>query len=144
MGRPVRRGSGARLGGSPARAPCSWAGAVRGEAGGGAPPARRGWGRKRRRAMLAARAARGEGPAASTIGELLRREGLSQPRRRVRYVMPVTTPPAAATAPNDVWTTDFKGWFRTTDGTRCDPLTVADACSRFGVCCRVRPLRRRG
>ena len=44
--------------------------------------------------------------------------------------------------PNDVWTADFKGWFRTRDGTRCDPLTVADACSRFVLCCRiVRPER---
>ena len=36
-------------------------------------------------------------------------------------------PLAAAHAPNDVWSADFKGWFRTGDGTRCDPLTVADA-----------------
>jgi putative transposase len=44
---------------------------------------------------------------------------------------------AAARAPNDVWTADFKGWFRTTDGTRCDPLTIADAFSRFVFCCRI-------
>jgi transposase InsO family protein len=80
---------------------------------------------------------RGGWPAASTIGDLLRRKGLSEPRRRSRYVVPLTTPLAAATAPNEVWTTDFKGWFRTTDGTRCDPLTVADACSRFVLCCRI-------
>ena len=30
-----------------------------------------------------------------------------------------------------------KGWFRTADRTRCDPLTVADACSRFVLCCRI-------
>ena len=95
------------------------------------------WGPKKVRAILAARMPRGGWPAASTIGDLLRREGLSEPRRRSRYVVPLTTPLAAATAPNDVWTTDFKGWFRTTDGTRCDPLTVADACSRFVLCCRI-------
>jgi hypothetical protein len=38
-----------------------------------------------------------------------------------------------------VWTADFKGWFRTADGTRCDPLTVADAYSRFVLCCRIVP-----
>ena len=54
-----------------------------------------------------------------------------------RYVVPLTQPLAAATAPNDVWTADFKGWFRTGDGTRCDPLTVTDACSRFVLCCRI-------
>ncbi len=76
-------------------------------------------------------------PAASTMGDLLRRAGVSQPRRRTRYVVPLTQPLAAAQAPNDVWTADFKGWFRTADQTRCDPLTLADACSRFVFCCRI-------
>jgi transposase InsO family protein len=102
------------------------------------------WGPKKLRAMLTAREPREAWPAASTMGDLLRREGLSQPRRRVRYVIPLTQPLAAATAPNEVWTTDFKGWFRTTDGTRCDPLTVADACSRFVLCCRIVPPSERG
>jgi putative transposase len=84
------------------------------------------------------------GPAASTMGEVLRREGLSEARRRARYVVPLSQPLAAAETPNDVWTADFKGWFRTTDGTRCDPLPIADACSR--LCCVVlsyRPAERR-
>lgn len=33
--------------------------------------------------------------------------------------------------PNDVWTVDFKGWFRTRDGQRVDPLTVRDLFSRY-------------
>src|SRR6185436_13905362 len=64
---------------------------------------------------------------------------LSQPRRRPRYVVPLSQPLAAVHAPNDVWTADFKGWFRTADGTRCDPLTIVDACSRFVFCCRIVP-----
>jgi putative transposase len=95
------------------------------------------WGPKKLRAILTAREPEGAWPAASTMGDLLRREGLSQPRRRARYVVPLTQPLAAARAPNAVWTADFKGWFRTGDGTRCDPLTVADACSRFVLCCRI-------
>jgi transposase InsO family protein len=102
------------------------------------------WGPKKLRAILTRRKPRGVWPAASTMGDLLRREGLSQPRRRLRYVVPLTQPLAAAHAPNDVWTTDFKGWFRTTDRTRCDPLTVADACSRFVLCCRIVPPSERG
>jgi hypothetical protein len=51
----------------------------------------------------------------------------------------LTTPLAEATAPNDVWTADFKGWFRTADGARCDPLTINDAASRFALCCRIVP-----
>lgn len=95
------------------------------------------WGPKKLRAIFGERHSRQPWPAASTIGDLLRREGLSVPRRRVRYVIPLTQPLAAAHAPNDVWTADFKGWFRTIDGTRCDPLTVNDACSRFVLCCRI-------
>lgn len=36
-----------------------------------------------------------------------------------------------AQAPNDVWTVDFKGWWRTLNGDRCEPLTVRDAFSRY-------------
>lgn len=97
------------------------------------------WGPKKLRAILMERQPREVWPAASTMGDLLRREGMSQPRRRARYVVPLTQPLVAATAPNDVWSADFKGWFRTADGTRCDPLTVADAHSRFVVCCRIVP-----
>jgi len=71
------------------------------------------------------------------MGDLLHRTGLSAPRRRTRYVIPRTQPLAAAQTPNDVWAADFKGWFRTADGTRCDPLTVTDACSRFVLCCHI-------
>jgi transposase InsO family protein len=95
------------------------------------------WGPKKLRAVLVERAPRRAWPAASTMGDLLRREGLSRPRRRVRYGVPLTQPLAAARGPNDVWTADFKGWFRTADATRCDPLTVIDACSRFVFCCRI-------
>jgi putative transposase len=95
------------------------------------------WGPKKLRAVLCERAPAQVWPAASTMGDLLRREGVSQPRRRARYVVPLTQPLAAARAPNDVWTADFKGWFRTADGRRCDPLTIADACSRFVLCCQI-------
>ncbi|MER9452030.1 integrase, partial [Mesorhizobium sp. M0254] len=30
-----------------------------------------------------------------------------------------------------MWTGDHKGWFRTRDGWRCEPLTVMDASSRY-------------
>ena len=95
------------------------------------------WGPKKLRAILMERQPRDVWPAASTIGDLLRRERVSQPRRRTRHVVPLTQPLAAGQAPNDVWSADFKGWFRTADQTRCDPLTIADACSRFVFCCRI-------
>ena len=67
-------------------------------------------------------------PAASTIGEMLGREGLAIARKKRRRVPPYTQPfAAAASAPNCVWCADFKGWFRTQDGERIDPLTLTDA-----------------
>ena len=70
-------------------------------------------------------------PAASTVSELLRREGLSQPRRRGRHTPPNPSPLRQAVKANDVWCADFKGWVRARDGQRCDPLTVSDAWSRY-------------
>ena len=32
--------------------------------------------------------------------------------------------------------TDFKGWFRTGDGRRCDPFTLSDAHSRYLLRCQ--------
>jgi putative transposase len=95
------------------------------------------WGPKKLRAVLGERQPAQVWPAVSTLGDLLHREGLSVPRRRIRSVVPRTQPLAAAQAPNDVWAADFKGWFRTADGTRCDPLTMTDACSRFVLCCHI-------
>jgi transposase InsO family protein len=78
-------------------------------------------------------------PAASSIGDLLKREGLSQPRRRRRTALPQSRPFAVVREPNDLWCIDFKGWFRTLDGRRCDPLTITDADSRFLIECRIVP-----
>lgn len=75
-------------------------------------------------------------PAASTIGAMLARAGLVRERRKRRRVPPYTQPFAAASAPNRVWCADFKGWFRTRDGDRIDPLTITDAHSRYLLRCQ--------
>jgi len=94
------------------------------------------WGpRKLRRYLQERRPGRGW-PAASTIGELLKREGLVSARRKRRRTPPYTQPFAAAEAPNQVWCADFKGWFRTQDGERIDPLTMTDAHSRYLLRCQ--------
>jgi putative transposase len=97
------------------------------------------WGPKKLRAVLQRGDPRRRWPAPSTIGDLLRREGLSAPRRRRRTAVPVTQPFLPVAAPNDLWCIDFKGWFRTADGQRCDPLTITDADSRFLIECRIVP-----
>jgi putative transposase len=75
-------------------------------------------------------------PAASTVGELLKREGLVQPRSRHRRGTHPGRKPLLALAPNQVWAADFKGQFRTGDGVECYPLTITDSHSRFLLCCK--------
>lgn len=78
-------------------------------------------------------------PKPSTRRVILERAGLVRRRRyRARAVgtgQPLTLP----TAPNVVWSADFKGWFRTADGTRCDPATISDAYSRMLLACTIIP-----
>jgi putative transposase len=75
-------------------------------------------------------------PATSTAGDLLARRGLVKKRRRRRhYTHPGVVPPTTA-EPNDLWTADFKGHFRTRDGLYCYPLTVADQHTRYLLGCR--------
>ncbi len=60
-------------------------------------------------------------------------------RKRRRHAAPWSEPFATAERPNDVWSIDFKGWFRTGDGVRIDPLTVQDAASRYLLVCNGLP-----
>ncbi|HEV2688050.1 MAG TPA: IS481 family transposase [Bryobacteraceae bacterium] len=89
------------------------------------------WGPRKLKAYLERVQAEQRWPAASTIGGLLQRTGLVVGRKRRRKVPPYTQPFQSASRPNDLWCADFKGWFRTGDGERNDPLTISDACSRY-------------
>ena len=94
------------------------------------------WGARKLQAYLEQKYSRIKWPAASTMGDLLQREGLIIPRRVRRKTPPYTQPLAHAGEPNQVWCVDFKGWFRTGDGERIDPLTISDACSRYLLRCQ--------
>lgn len=74
-------------------------------------------------------------PAPSTVGDLLARENLVQPRRRRAKPACSAGGPVRTTGPNDTWTVDYKGHFRTLDGKYCYPLTVQDAHTRFLLSC---------
>jgi putative transposase len=77
-------------------------------------------------------------PSRTTIHNILHRHGLiPERRRRVRRWHP-GRPTTDATDPNTIWTTDFKGQFRTRDGRYCFPLTVQDMHSRFLLGCQAR------
>lgn len=95
------------------------------------------WGPKKLKAKLCKESPAQPWPALSTIGELLKREGRISARRRRRTAYPSTTVLKPALQPNAVWCVDFKGWWRTGDGQRCDPLTMTDAYSRFLLCAQL-------
>jgi putative transposase len=94
------------------------------------------WGPRKLLDWLAPRHPELELPAISTAGDLLARRGLVKKRRRRRQhthpgvVRPVTH------EPNDLWTADFKGHFKTRDGVYCYPLTVADQHTRYLLACQ--------
>lgn len=73
-------------------------------------------------------------PAVATVSRWLKRWGLAKGRRRRRggpkVLRPKVRRPRQA---NETWTVDFKGHYRTGDGTRVDPLTVRDLYSRYGL-----------
>jgi putative transposase len=72
-------------------------------------------------------------PAVSTLGLWLAQSNSTAKRKRRARRGPVLPWKRlrAARRCNDVWSVDFKGWFRTGDGRRCEPLTVRDMRSRF-------------
>ena len=97
------------------------------------------WGPRKLRVKLAGADPRIAWPAASTIGEVLKRAGLTCTRKPRVRTPPYAQPLAAIDGANQTWCADFKGWFRTGDGRRCDPLTITDAHSRYLLCCQITP-----
>jgi putative transposase len=97
------------------------------------------WGPRKLRVKLVAAQPKITWPAESTIGEVLKRAGLTHRRKPRVRTPPYGQPFASVDAANQTWCADFKGWFRTADGTRCDPLTITDAHSRYLLRCQITP-----
>jgi len=93
--------------------------------------ARPSWGPRKIIAKLEERYPEAAWPVPSTAGEILKREGLVQPRRRRHRVPPTLGGLTVAERPNHVWATDHKGWFRLGNGERCEPLTIGDGYARY-------------
>lgn len=89
------------------------------------------WGPKKIVAVLRRGDPERHWPAASTVGDILKRHGLVQGRRRARWRSSGNGPWPEPAGPNELWSADHKGWFRTGDAQRCEPLTVMDGASRY-------------
>ena len=78
-------------------------------------------------------------PHRSTVCEILRRNQLVMPRRMRRGIGHPGRPSVEVKGPNDCWSMDFKGQFKTRDGRYCYPLTVTDNYSRYLLGCQGLP-----
>jgi transposase InsO family protein len=94
------------------------------------------WGPVKVKAWLEQHRPQIEWPAASSIGALFDREGLTVKRVVRRRSPPSSVPFGQCTTANDIWCMDFKGWFVTGDGKRCEPMTLSDAYSRYLLRCQ--------
>ena len=104
----------------------------------------RSWGSRKLAAMLRRQHPRQGVPSVRTIDCWLKK----LPWKRRRWCRSGRGPDlprptlSLAKRSNRVWTVDFKGWFRTGDGKRVEPLTVRDLFSRYILEVRVLPDQR--
>ena len=94
------------------------------------------WGAKKLLKLLRKRDSGRGWPARSTVCDLLARHGLIKKPRKRRHLGHPGKPSTLITAPNQVWCADFKGQFKTRDGTYCYPLTITDGFSRYLLACQ--------
>ena len=99
------------------------------------------WGPKKLREVLARQHPEVSWPSRTTFANVIKRQGLTRPRRARTRTPPFTAPFKNCDAPNDVWCADFKGDFLT-GRSRCYPLTISDGFSRYLL--RSHGLRRTG
>lgn len=78
-------------------------------------------------------------PSRTTVAEILKRNDLVLAKKRPRPVGHPGRPSMVVNKPNDCWSVDFKGQFRTGDGKYLYPLTVTDNHSRYLLACQGLP-----
>ena len=89
------------------------------------------WGAKKLLWLLAKQFPGMSLPPRSTVCDILKRHGLVPPIRKRRRLDHPGRPMTPMIAPNEIWTANYKGHFKTVDGLYCYPLTVADGFSRY-------------
>ena len=94
------------------------------------------WGGKKLLTIVHKRHPRWDLPHRSTVCEILSRNGMVPKKRRRRHIGHPGKPTSSILAPNDLWSADFKGQFKTGNGLYCYPLTVTDNYSRYLLVCQ--------
>jgi putative transposase len=89
------------------------------------------WGPRKIQALYQRRHG-GEVPSESSFKRVLEKAGLTVPRRWRRWTETGRMGQGRkASQPNEIWSVDFKGWWRDREGLRIEPLTVRDEHSRM-------------
>lgn len=99
--------------------------------------ARASWGPKKLRRILHEANGEVSWPSLSSMSRIIKAHGLAIDRKRRRHATPSTQPFAECNSSNRTWCADYKGWFKTGDGHRCDPLTITDGFSRYLLRCQI-------
>ena len=94
------------------------------------------WGAKKLLKIVRKRHPRWDLPCRSTVCDILSRHGMVPKKRHRRRIGHPGKPSSLILSPNDVWSADFKGQFKTGDGVYCYPLTVTDGFSRYLLGCQ--------
>jgi putative transposase len=97
---------------------------------------RYGWGARKLVKIFRNHHPQSTAPSRTAVSDLFKRAGLSEPRRRRAQRTASGGPRQSVNQPNQLWTIDFKGQFRTGDHSWCYPLTLADQASRYLLACR--------
>ena len=98
------------------------------------------WGARKLRHVLVKRFGEEEAPSTSAISRWLKRWGLARGRKRRRRGPTLLRKALhVPTGCHQVWTVDFKGWYRTAQGERVEPLTVRDLYSRYVLAIELLP-----
>lgn len=94
------------------------------------------WGASKVLKILSRRCPEWKLPGRTTVFNILKRNGCIEKKRRTRRRSHPGKPTTIAIGPNHLWTSDFKGQFKTRNGIYCYPLTIADAYSRYLLECK--------
>ncbi len=88
------------------------------------------WGAKKIKKLLFNDFTKEEIPSVVTVHNILKKNGLVCPQKRLRRVKPVY-PIFDPKVCNEVWSADYKGKFLMGNKIYCHPLTISDSKSRF-------------
>lgn len=99
------------------------------------------WGARKLKVLLERKVINEKIPSETTINSILKRNNLITSKRRRNPKEGKLFPKFDPSAPNEIWSADYKGKFKIGNKRYCWPLTICDSNSRIilGIDCHYRP-----